>query len=344
MNQMARMPTAAVSSVATSADAFASRCDKTPDHVGMWYEARRRFDIDDRMWFGFYERGESAPEWKTLSHRHGDGIGGLSVLLKARGHDVGPLPAGRPMPVPGWKELWRTRRKVEAPVPSINWKTLDAAAARSHSHVPVSLLLTSEQTRAIEAAAVTAGVSSTVWLLWTADRAVRSTLAGADSVMDWVFPVNMRGSVACADPYMNHSSGFPVHIASGLLPLQVKQQIAARFARHEQWRSWMLLTLGRWIGQRGVNLLYRLVQAPPGRHTGSYSNMGEWNVPGLDGLTCSAPGSPAYPVAVSTMLCNGRRSLACRLHPVVGGSSVRAIEFLTLWRELSCTADSLSGW
>lgn len=314
------------------------------DYVGMWYEARRRHGVDDTMWFGFYENGEPVPNWHRRSHRFGDGLGGLSVLLRERGHDCGPLPSSRSMKKPDWRELWRTRRPLDEPAPAIDWNHLDASQRHSQSHVPVSLVLTPEQTLQVEATARAAGVSSTIWLLWTADRAVRSTLADVQSVMSWVFPVNLRGAVDCGDPVMNHCSGLMVSVSGNTAPVSLKEQISARFARHEHWRQWIALTIGRYIGQLGINLLYRLVQAPAGRHTGSYSNLGEWNVPFLDALTCSAPGSPAYPVAVSTVLCNGRRTLACRLHPVIGGSSERAIEFLTLWRELSCTTESLSGW
>lgn len=326
------------------APAPAAMTTNARDYVGMWYEARRRRGIDDHMWFGFYEAGESTPEWKRRSHRFSDGIGALSRLLLERGHDCGALPASRNMEKPDWRELRRTRQAVDAPVGTIRWKHLDAGQQRSQSHVPVSLLLSREQTQKIDETAAAAGVSTTLWLLWTADRTARSLLADSGSVMSWVFPVNLRGAVDCGDPHMNHCSGLMVTLAESTAPTSLKSQVSARFARHEHWRQWFGLTLGRYIGQTGINILYRLVSGSPGRHTGSYSNLGEWNVPDLDGITCSAPGSPAYPVSASTVLCNGRRTFACRLHPVIGGSSERSIEFLTLWRELSCTTDALSGW
>lgn len=314
------------------------------DYVGMWYEARRRQGVDHNMWFGFYEPGEPTPEWKRTSHRYCDGIGALSLLLKEKGFDCGPLPVSRQSGQPHWREVWRRREPLSTVPPGIHWHHLDAGQQHSPSHAPVSLVLSPEQTRQIDQVAAAAGVSTTMWLLWTADRATRSTMADSHSVMSWVFPVNLRGVVACAEPTMNHCSGLMVSIADVTSPADLKQQVSTRFARHEHWRQWFNLTVGRYIGQWGINLLYRFVKGHPGKHAGSYSNLGEWNVPGLEAIACSAPGSPAYPVAVSTVLCNGRRTLACRLHPVIGGSSVKAIELLTLWRELACTTDSLSGW
>ncbi|HQX89528.1 MAG TPA: hypothetical protein PKY03_03935 [Moraxellaceae bacterium] len=324
-----------------------SSSDNSPrvkDYVGMWYEARRRCGVDDSMWFGFYEFGEPTPVWKRRSHRFSDGIGALSELLLERGHDSGALPVSRNLQKPDWRALWRTRQVIDAPVTNIKWNHLDVGQQHSQGHAPVSLLLSIEQTQQIEATAAAVGVSLTMWLLWTADRASRSILADSNSIMSWVFPVNLRGAVDCGHPRMNHSSGLMVTLARDMAPTALRAQISARFARYEHWRTWFSLNLGRYIGQLGISALYRLVKGTPGRHTGSYSNLGEWNAPHLDGIACSAPGSPAYPVSVSTVLCNKRRTFACRLHPVIGGSSERSIEFLTLWRELSCTTDALSGW
>lgn len=341
MNGMARMPVSASFFPDTVTEPVPAVETRQPhDPVGMWYAARKQHGVDDRMWFGLFEGGHSMPQWHTRTHRYSDGLGGLALLLREnRGHDCGALPTGREQEQPGWREVLKNiyplPPALKFPRVALKWKSLHPALRSCRSHVPVSLLLSVMQTRAIENCAKAAGVSSTVWLLWTADRALRETLADADSVSDWVFPVNLRGAVKGEDEFTNHCSGFGVKLTEQSDAVALKQQIASRFARLEHWRQWALLTLGNLAGQRGINLLFRVSQGRPGAHAGSYSNLGEWNVPGLDGICCSAPGSPAYPVAVSTVLCNGRRSLACRLHPVIGGNNARAIEFLKRWRKHS---------
>ncbi|MGH8493819.1 MAG: hypothetical protein ACRERR_12065 [Moraxellaceae bacterium] len=342
MNGMARMPaTASFFTDAVGEPLAAVEARQPQDLVGMWYGARQRLGLDDRMWFGVYEAGRSTPQWHTRSHRFSDGIGGLALLLwEQYGHDCGPLPLGRDQHVPHWREIWRARKPLPEVSGKLQWRSLAPNLSDCSSHVPVSLLLSVMQTRGIEQRAREAGVNSSVWLLWTADAALRATLTEAGSVNDWIYPVNLRGAVSGADEFTNHCSGLQLKLTAEQDAQALKQQIALRFSRLEHWRQWMLLTLGRWIGQRGVNFLCRFVQGKPGRHTGSYSNLGEWSVPGLDGISCSAPGSPAYPVAVSTVLCNGRRTLACRLHPVIGGNPGRAIEFLKHWRKLSLHAEA----
>lgn len=314
------------------------------DPVGMWYSARARFGIDDRMWFGLYEEGARTPRWHTCSHRHSDGLGALPLLLRERGYRSGPPPQGRPEAMPHWRELWRSWRGTPAATPlAMRWRDVDETLASCPGHGPVALLLTAAQTAAIDRAAAAAGVSSTVWLQWTADRALRRTLAEADSLAGWIFPVNLRGNVRAPDAHANQCSGLTLRLGPDATPATVRQQISAGFARQEHWHTWLLLNLGRWVGQAGVNFLYRLSQARPGTFAGSYSNLGEWSVPGLEGMVGVAPGSPAYPVSVATLLCNGRRTLGCRVHPVVGGDARRAIEFLRAWRELSLASTTAAA-
>lgn len=330
---LGRMPTLLGDEAQAPEPALSSR--RIYDPVGMWYAARLRHGIDDRMWYGFYDSSVLAPRWHTCSHRYGDGLGALPLLLAERGFPSSPPPQGRCAPRPDWRTLWRSRGQDNLPRIDLRWHHCDASLESCPPHDPVAVLLSPEQTSAIDAAAAAAGVSSTFWLQWTADRALRASLVAPGSVSAWIFPVNLRGAVRSTDEYANHCSGVTLRLEEGTTPLAVREQVIARMGRHEHWRQWLLLNLGRVVGQVGVNLLYRLSRAAPGAFAGSYSNIGECNVPGLAGLGASGPGSPGYPVAVGTALCNGRRSLSCRLHPVIGGNAQRAIEFVKLWRQLS---------
>lgn len=331
-NPLARMPTLFEDEIQAAEPALAAR--RVRDPVGMWYAARLRHGIDDRIWMGLYRESVLAPRWYTCSHRYSDGLGALPLLLAERGLPAPPPPEGRCRPRPHWRELWR-RRGPGGPRVDIGWQQCDPSLAGCAAHEPVSVLLTPEHTGEVEAAAQAAGVSSTLWLQWTADRALRCTLARADSVTGWIFPVNLRGAARAVDAHANHSSGITLRLQGQGSPRDLRDQVVARLSGDEHWRQWDLLNLGRWVGQAGVNLLFSLSQAAPGSHAGSYSNLGEWNVRGLAGIAVTAPGSPAYPVSVGTVVCNGRRSLSARLHPVIGGNRRSAIEFLRAWRELS---------
>lgn len=304
------------------------------DHVGMWYTARLKYGVDDRMLYGTFENGSMSPQWYSASHRYYDGIAGIAMTVMSKGVEFPDgLPRGREKRPPTLREWWRARRlPLAAPSARPAWKVLAPELADSPAPLPVTVLLGEKETRMVEETARAAGVSSTVWLLWAADRAVRRVLCGPDAVLPWIYPVNLRGAVMRERESMNHCGGFPVTVSESMGPRELRDQVSVRMQRLEHWQQWWLLNLGRWVGQAGVNLLYRWSRGKAGAFAGSYSNVGSWTVPGIDGLTGSAPGSPAYPVCITTMVCNGRRGLAIRLHPVVDPAGDKAGEVLSRWR------------
>ncbi|MFZ5723691.1 MAG: hypothetical protein ACOY33_08515 [Pseudomonadota bacterium] len=306
------------------------------DPVGLWYRARLADNIDDRMWFGFFD-DTGRPHWQTLSHRHYDGIGALAELFAARGWRIGALPAGR-----GRQPVVRPHTPPRPAAPPV-WLDLDPARSGERAQQPpAACLLDRAESAVIDAAARAAGVGTTSWLLWTADRAARGLLVTADSPMPWLFPVNLRGAVAAARPTMNHCSGVGLVLYGEDRAADLQRQTAARLGAGEHWRQWRGLTVGRWIGAGGVRLLYRLLRAAPGRHAGSYSNLGDWPPPGFvaggagepAGLVGVAPGSPGWPVSAATLRWRDRRAFACRLHPVLDRPGL-AESFLHRWRHFA---------
>lgn len=317
------------------------------DPVGLWYRARLLDGIDDRMWFGFFTGDDPQPRWITLSHRHYDGIGALATLLAASGWQVGQLPAGRNRQPPRW---WQWRQ----PPPDLQltggtaatpaWLALDPSRAGERAaQPPAARLLDTGASMAIDRAARTAGTSTGSWLLWSADRAARGLLTRHESLLPWVFPVNLRGAVRVARPTMNQCSGITLRLDAGTTPAALQARISAGLATGEHWRQWPGLRIGRWIGAGGVRLLYRAIRAPAGRHAGSYSNLGNWPPPGFTptpdaiepaGLVSVAPGSPAYPVSAATQRWRDRHALACRLHPVLDRPGLAAA-FVDRWQAIA---------
>lgn len=336
----------ALSSAAYAADNLPEPGDIDP--VGLWYRARLLDGIDDRMWFGFFTGDDPQPRWTTLSHRHYDGIGALGALLAARGWQVGTLPAGRDRQPPrGWPwrqpppDLQLTRAGTTA---SPAWLALDPSRAGERAmQPPAARLLDAAASMDIDRAARDAGSGTTSWLLWSADRAARELLAGRESMLPWVFPVNLRGAVRAARPTMNQCSGITLRLDAGTTPAALQARISGGLAAGEHWRQWPGLRIGRWIGARGVRLLYRAIRAPAGRYAGSYSNLGDWPPPGFTppadtaepaGMVSVAPGSPAYPVSAATQRWRDRRAFACRLHPVLDRPGLAAA-FVDRWQAIA---------
>lgn len=365
MNPGEKILTVAPSAASLFVDAAApGALSPAVDAVGMWYVARAADGISDDNWFGF---ASSAAEpgageqmtWCTVPHRHADGIGALTQLLAARGYRGGRAPQCRDKRAPGLLQLWARRRQQvgaeERLRASPRWRDFDTSrAGPAHTAAPASLFLSDDEYRRMYEAAGAAGVSATSWLLWALDGALRQTLAEPEATLPWVFPVNLRGAVPASTSWENQCSGLNVVLPPGSSPDGLHAQIRRRLQAQEHWWQWRLLTLGRWLGQGCVTLLYRLARGRPGSHAGSYSNLGQWPLPGMHaqtpeaagitGVACTSPGSPAYPVSTGIVEWNRRLSLSCRVHPVIASDPVAAASrLLEAWRAVACNAEVVAG-
>lgn len=308
------------------------------DYVGMWYSARLRHGFDDKMLFAVHKRFKSSPIWYSISHQHYDGIGAIiDKIAPLSGHHLSDnIPYGKDQMPPSFS-TWRKASKLPlvAPKAQQKWRQLATELKAEKAPMPSCQLLSKDDSAQIDAAATHANVSSAVWLLWTADRALRQHVIANDAVTSWVFPVNLRGATQCTRESMNQCGGFIVTISQNMSAADVYAQIKSRLARLEHWKQWALMNMGRWIGQTGVNWVYAMLSKRPGKFTGSYSNVGSWNIPVLDGLTPAAPCAPNYPVSMSTAECNGKRSLSVRMHPVVNQDEQISKAVLHTWRNLA---------
>lgn len=316
--------------------------DAARDLVGMWYLARLHAGIDDGIWLGFAEQ-DGPLSWRRVPHRGADGMGALYGLLQERGYRGGDLPCCRETRAPGLGELLaRARRHPVAARPGApRWRHADTDAIAAGDQPPAACFLSTTERAALRAAAAAEGVSENHWLLWCLDRATRYVLAGESGTHPWVFPVNLRGAVRQGDARMNHCSGVLLRLDGSDDAAAAQAQARARLSAGEHWRTWQWLTLGRWVGQPGINLLYRLAAPAAGRHAGSWSHLGSWPLPGMQapdgcrlaGVAVTAPGSPAYPVSGGVVEWRGRLSLAVRVHPLLAGRGPAALQLLEHWRQ-----------
>lgn len=312
------------------------------DYVGMWYVARARHGIEDNAWYGFAAGRDDTMTWHTVPHREADGIGAVMRLLAARGYAGGNWPISRETREPALRELVAARhRQPRSTAPPPRWQRLDPQrAADAHAAPPAYCFLTGDQQAALHAVAAHHAATVPNWLLWTADRAARELFAAPGDTLRWVYPVNLRGAARQTQPHMNHCGGLTLLLDADTSPSMLAGQLRTRFGAQEHWRQWRLLTLGRYVGQRGVNLLYDIARGRPGAYAGSWSNLGAWPPPGMataagddmTGLVCAAPGSPAYPLSIGTVDWHGRRSLSCRVHPVANADPGSARRLLAHWR------------
>lgn len=304
------------------------------DYIGMWYEARARLGVDDRIDFMFEDPGTGKRTSVILRHRDYDGVGGILVSARRMGMTTPQVPTGkRRKPPPFWRR-WQSDpvgRKAEPP----QWCHFEASGVPTVD--PLLQSLTPDQTRALYRYADQQKVSLNSLLLLALHRAVIATLMMEAIPGSWCFPVNMRNAIAIPRQEMNLSSAFYLTVSPDDTPADIDQAIRANLKANVHWRFWHLARIGRFIGQRGVSwLCARMLNGKA--HCGSFSSLGEWQMDFLSAgmaadtvFCCCGPGSPNHPVANGAMVVNGRLNLALRLHPSLGVDQAQAQHCLQHW-------------
>lgn len=306
----------------------------TTDYIGMWYRARARLGIDDRIEFIFIQPSSGERYTVALRHRDHDGVGGIAESLQRMGIRQPSMPQSRQLYAPAIWQRWQARpekRKAETP----QWRRFSEPASESND--PLVESLSPEQTRALYQRAHAQKVSLNSMLLLALQRAVSDTLLINDGPGSWCFPVNMRGTVPMPRANMNLSSAFYMTVDQGDSAAHLDRTIRSYLKANIHWRYWHLARIGRWIGQPGVDWLCRLLLNGP-QHCGSFSSLGEWQINFASGglpadtvFVCCGPGSPNHPVANGVMVVNGRMNLALKLHPSLGAPHAVAQQCLQRW-------------
>ena len=305
------------------------------DYIGMWYRARARLGIDDRIEFIFIKPGTGERHTVALRHRDHDGVGGIAESLQRMGVRQPPMPLSRQSRAPSFWRRWQSRPEQRLPQ-SPQWCAFDATFQEQPDE-PLVQWLSPQQTRALRQRAEAQRVSLNSLLLLALHRAVAETLMTGPGPVSWCFPVNMRGVVPMGRPDMNLSSAFYLTVDRDDTPEHLDRTIRSYLKANIHWRYWHLARIGRVIGQRGVDWLCgRLLNGP--QHAGSFSNLGDWQIdfvsgglPPDTGFVCCGPGSPKPPGANGMMIVNGSLNLALKLHPSLGASQAVAQQCLQRW-------------
>ncbi|MFT6599632.1 MAG: hypothetical protein ACJATD_000467 [Alloalcanivorax sp.] len=302
------------------------------DYLGMWYRARARYGVDDRIHFAVIEPDDGGRFDFPVRHREHDGIGGLFHLLRAWNVPQPAMPRSRQTGAPPpWR--WLRRAPVET-VPAPRWRDFSDAGDGGVQ----SVWLDAEPTAALRRRARHAGVSLNTLLLLALNQAVAATLLQAPVAGRWLYPVNMRGAVIRDRDDMNLSSGFYLTVAPEDTPARLDRRVRQALADNRHWLYWYAAQVGRLVGQRGVDWLCgRFLRGAP--HLGSFTSLGEWHLDLTQAgfspralVTLCGPGSPNHPVSNGAMIVNGCLTLSLKLDPVLGADAAVTRTCLEHWR------------
>ncbi len=309
------------------------------DYIGMWFLARRATGIDDNMNLGVM-LPDGRQEWHTKPHADYDGISALYLLFKEWGVGYKPMPPSRETYQPSLLELWkRGAMKIIKP-PRCNWRHFaDPDQDHTRGNAISSHVFDQATTQALEQFAKSSGVPLMAWILWAKHRMVMSELCDQPEGARWLLPVTVRGPVKLAREEMNHSSAVNLDVPATASAADILQIIRVALKSGQHWWAWRQAHIGRYIGQAGVNWLYRRISQTT-RCGGSFSFVGDWELdwsnsryPQGSVIIASPPGSPSYPVSSGILNTNGNLSISLRLFHSMGVGQARRERCLGLWRD-----------
>lgn len=309
------------------------------DYVGMWFLARRATGIDDNMNLGVM-LPDGSQQWYTKPHAEYDGVSALYLLFKEWGAGYTPMPPSRETHPPSLLELWQRGALKNTKAPRCNWRRFaDPDQDYTQGKAISSHVFDKATTHALQQFAKDSGVPLMAWVLWAKHRMVMSELCDQPEGARWLLPVTVRGPVRLAREEMNHSSAVNLDVPANASAKDIQQIIRAALKSGQHWWAWRQAHIGRYIGQRGVNWLYRRISQRT-RCGGSFSFIGDWELdwsqsryPEGTVIIASPPGSPSYPVSSGILNTNGNLSISLRLFYSMGVGRARRERCLALWRD-----------
>lgn len=312
------------------------------DYIAQLFRVRReRYGIPDDIYWGWLNPDNHNIEWKTWRHADADGIGGFAELLRPLGFPCDPLPLCNESKTPNWLNIIRAQRKNRRPSAQkrINWKQTYAFDP-DNMHMPEVTYLTQEETHTLKTKAAAKNLSLGNVAFAALSRVIAHRLIEGDQPFHWFFGVNVRGATNIHNEQFNQASGINLLVHPDSDATHWQQQVRLGLKAKNHWVTWKLANIGRYIGDRGLSLVYRL-SSKSSFFAGSCSHLGEWPLtdernPEItdNRLLCAVgPGTENYPINSALVGWNGATTLTLKLHPYICEDPSLIRVLADAWRE-----------
>jgi len=312
------------------------------DYLAVWFRARRRFGIDDTIYWGWYDPADRSIDWQAWSHADGDGLSALALQMRKIGYPSFPLPVCGETSVPGWRDIIKARKKypIEESAKTVNWKqTYDPTSGKKFE--PEITVFSKEENDLIKACSAARRVSPGNLIFAALGRVVSRELIEGDDPYYWFFPVNVRGATGIKTELSNQVSGVAMRVGPEETAEDWQLQMRQRFKAKEHWMTWKLVRISGALGERIVAWYYRKTSSKI-FYAGNCSHLGVWPLPHADNppradhnkvLAGAAPGTMNYPVSASMIEWYGDLALTIKLHPYICNDQALVRKITDAWRE-----------
>jgi hypothetical protein len=98
--------------------------------------------------------------------------------------------------------------------------------------------------------------------------------------------------------------------------MDIHEQIKTSLSNKVHWAVWWVHQIGRLIGISGMRYLSNK-NAKKNFWVGSFSYLGDWELPIDDIFIGGPPGSKNFPISVMVMIANSHMTLSLKIHPFI---------------------------
>jgi hypothetical protein len=285
-------------------------------------------------------------QWDFIPHTLLDGLGGYAHMLKTyEGYERGSLVLGRENTPPPYRVRWRAvkdalaREKLSPTRPAVPWKRYERSAMSGIPRAVGWAMLDEEESKLL-ARRTTTSMNSR--LMWAFDRAASVLLDGPHPPRLWLMPVNMRGASKAADAMTNPVCAIPVQFDEKASPEEVHAEIKEKFDSGAHWGTWYLGMMRHSLGPSVLRAAMRDYYARP-RHAwmGTFSNLGDWTVPGRSArwyYLGVPPVTITNPLTGAVMGWGGRLTLTLQAHSAICIDPAVTMAMAAEWKRLALEA------
>lgn len=317
------------------------------DHVGKWFEQRRKLGICDTVYWGRYTPEKNDLKMQEFQHAHGDGMSIMKHMLTESGHSDVTIPLCRETGLPTKEQLKKIKAGLTPYPKKVKWLFWQENNKLKNNSLE-TLFFSKQDTQQIEARSKSLGVPLTTLVLWALNRSVAKNLMQPSQEYSWFYPVNLRGAVDYGTDYANYSSGFYVPLNEEISVQALNEKIRNKLKSGEHWFNWQQAKISRYLPNAVIRWLYKFISNRQ-FYAGNFSAMGEWFNPNderdvasqahlkedlsKERWFCCAPGTKNYPISSCMMIWNGQLSLTLKLHPSIVKNEHVALDTLCAWGE-----------
>lgn len=316
------------------------------DWAAKWFEIRSEMGQSDQVTFMYQDR---EPDWVKIHfhHRKTDGFGMMQTILQEEGIPVrAPI---RPLKKPHFflqPFLLLKGIRLHPKLDKNPWKFYDPILPSADPDDVSSWFLSKQETKALERIAKEKNLNVGFFILSEMDQLLRKKLyQNPDENSTWLCPVDVRG--AFPDPSLNRNwVSFIITSFKGPSSAANTQKAFSEYRKSLKsgmyWAFWELYQIGKYIGIKGMRRLAKNAQNKS-FWMGSFSDLGTWNQEALKTSKAkdrrwvmAPPGSPSYPIGITTIEWCEQRTITLKLHPaIVSGDHVElAHEIMGEFRKL----------